>query len=117
VTVILLAASILTATWSSRASSIKGHLFYVTLGCGILSLVGVIHSFAPLYRAWMLGAQRVQHLVVVLVFGSFYLLLGPVFFIIGKVHKLLTSRGASDDTFWVELQPESIDEESLRRMG
>lgn len=115
-TLLLLAATVFMAARASGTAP-KGSLFYASLCCGILSLIGAIHCFEPLYRGWMNAAEQVQRVVVVLVFGAFYLLLGPLFFLLSKTQKLLSSRGEHSDTYWIELPPEAVDEESLRRMG
>jgi hypothetical protein len=87
------------------------------IASGLLTVLGFVHAFTPIYRAWMRLAERLHAVMVVDIFGLCYLLAVPPFFAFVRVRNALrTRKRAARGSSWVERQGR-IDPRSLERMG
>ena len=116
--VLLLAVTVVVFREQTTLSGTRDVLFFLAIGGGVLTFIGLIHSFRSLYSRWLILAEHVQKLVVTLLFGSCYLLIVPWFFLIGRVISLLRLRSRSEpESFWISRRRADCDARSLARMG
>lgn len=96
----------------------SGGILVLTIISGVLALLGFIHSFEAVYRAWMRFAKRLSEVVVTVLFSACYLLIVPLFYPIVWFLDPLRLRGRGDEeTYWIERDAETIDADSMQRMG
>lgn len=70
-----------------------------------------------LYRRWMSLAERLNRLVVGLLFGAIYFGLVPAFLFVRFQDRLGARRADAEASFWVPRDAAPGDLESLSRMG
>lgn len=91
-------------------------VFYGAVGSTVLTMVGVIHSSASVFKRWMRFAEGLQTVVVTTIFGVCYLVVVPVFSVIVWFRDPLRLKRRSQQTAWVTRRDDS-DPLSLERMG
>jgi hypothetical protein len=108
------------ALYRSAPSSQSSELLRgLAIGSGFVSVLGLIYSFAPLYRGWMRFASALQKAVTLLLFGACYLLVVPTFSLIVRFTDPLKrgKRFREVETLWVHAHRDERDPGSFQRMG
>ena len=115
----LLFAAVCAAAVSMSGSSPGAQrlLTWLAIGSGLFAAIGFLHSFQSTYSAWLRFAERLQTVVISILFGACYLLVVPLFRLFTQISDpLRLRRRMRAETFWV-LRPEDSDLDSLERMG
>jgi hypothetical protein len=95
----------------------SGVVLALTIASGVLALLGAIHCSRGVYARWLAISERLHSAVVIALFGVCYLLVVPVFRLIGIARDPLRLRGrARAETFWIPRREDS-DPAALERMG
>ncbi len=94
-------------------------IFLPVLIFSVLTFMGIIFSFRPLYTRWMKFADALQVVVMTILFGGCYLIVVPFFVLIVKASDPLGLRGRPEDgdSYWVDRHKDESDIESYRRMA
>jgi hypothetical protein len=92
------------------------YAFYGAVAGGVLTFVGLIHSFDALFRHWIRFAEVLQAVAVTTIFGVCYMLVVPLFGAIIWFRDPLRLRRRRQGSSWVTRRAE-IDPLSLERMG
>jgi hypothetical protein len=90
----------------------------LTLAFGCLAVLAGIHSERRVYALWMRFAERLNVVVVTVLFAAAYLVVLPVFFALVWALDPLRLRKRSDGgTFWIKKRTSPHDLDSFKRMG
>ena len=109
----------LAATTASLAVASTGgprYLFWAAVVSGVATFIFLVHSFAPLFKAWMRFAEGLQAVVIRTLFTVCYLVIVPVFTAVLRRRDPLRRRHKARESSWV-LRPDTVDASSLERMG
>ena len=74
-------------------------------------------GIARLYPWWLRTAEKIQTVVVTVLFGVCYLFVVPFFSLILLVRAALRSGTRVEQSDWINLPPEDATVESFQRMG
>jgi hypothetical protein len=95
----------------------SGTVLFLTIASGVLALMAGVHVSRAIYARWLALSQRLHSLVVTVLFGACYLLVVPVFRLIGLTRDpLRLGRRDRAETFWIPRRQDP-GPESFERMG
>ena len=94
-----------------------GWVLGVSIAVGVLALMAAVHCSRGVYARWLAFSERLHTGVVTALFGACYLVLVPVFRVIGLARDPLHLHGRDKTaSFWIPRRQDS-DPSSLERMG
>lgn len=91
-------------------------VFYGAIASGVLTWLGLVHSFAGLFKRWMRFAEALHTVVVTVLFTVVYVLVVPLFGVFVWIRDPLRLRRRAGETSWVS-RNSNVDAISLERMG
>jgi hypothetical protein len=95
----------------------QGLVLALSIASGVLALMAGVHTSRAVYARWLALSQRLHSLVVTVLFGACYLLVVPLFRLIGLTRDpLRLGRRDPGETFWIPRR-EDQGPESFERMG
>ena len=94
-------------------------LYLSTVIFGLLALLGCIHSFHGVYRAWMNFAALLQKGISTILFGACYLFMVPFIVVFVRISDPLKLKASASkqDTFWIQRHADEKNVASYQRMG
>ncbi len=95
----------------------EGSIWLVAL-CGILAFMFVALSIPPFYAAWLRFGEKLNRIVMVVIFGAVYFLFLPLLmvFVVPK-NRLRTRKPDEIDSFWEAQTERNDDIQEMMRMG
>ena len=92
--------------------------FWLAVVCGILAFMFVALSIPPFYAAWMRFGEKLNLMVMTLIFGSIYLFFLPflMIFVVPK-NRLRTRNADQIKSFWEEQTEKNDEIQEMMRMG
>jgi hypothetical protein len=114
-----LALACLFGAWLYRDGAFpdaSGWVLFLTIASGVLALMAGVHTSRAVYARWLAFSQRLHGFVVTVLFGACYLLVVPLFRLVGLTRDpLRLGRRDRAQTFWIPRQNPGPD--SFERMG
>lgn len=92
-------------------------IVWITIAVGLAAFISLVHTHRVIYSKWMNFAEKLQLVVVTILFSVCYCLVVPFFALLAVVAAMAQSRTRTKNSFWKErpIPPHTI--ESMRRMG
>ncbi len=106
------------ALWRMSESWSHDGSVWLAVVSGIAAFVFFALSIPPFYSAWLRFGERLNGLVMTVIFGAIYLLFLPflLIFVVPK-NRLRTRKADECETFWEEQTDRNDEIEEMMRMG